>query len=113
MKIFKVFTVFFIFSLFCLIPNLVQADVTITNPITATSVEALVEGVTNFIFWVATALVPLMIVIGAFYFVTSAGNPRQIDTAKKIILYTLIGYAIILISKGLIIIVRDILGVSS
>jgi len=85
----------------------------IDNPLKAKNLEELVEGIINFIFWVATALAPLMIVIAAFYFVTSAGNPKQIDTAKKIILYTVIGYGIILLSKGIIIVLRDILGVTA
>jgi hypothetical protein len=84
----------------------------IQNPLRACDLRGLVEAIINFIFWVATALAPLMIVIGAFYFVTSAGNPHQIDTAKKIILYTLIGYAIILLSKGLIVVLEEILGVT-
>lgn len=95
-----------------LVPNFVFGQtIKIDNPLNARTLEELVDGIINFIFWVATALAPLMIVIAAFYFVTSAGNPKQTDTAKKIILYTLIGYGIILLSKGFILILRDILGV--
>jgi uncharacterized paraquat-inducible protein A len=95
-----------------LIPFVVNAQpvsITISNPITASSFDQLVEGVISFIFTIATAVFPLMIVIGAFYFLTAAGNPQQIQTAKTIILYTIIGYAIILISRGLIYIVRNII----
>ena len=97
---------------FFLLPNFAGA-VTIDNPLASDSLTDLIDGIINFIFWVATVLAPLMIVIAAFYFVTSAGNPNQIAIAKKIILYTLIGYAIILLSKGLIIILREILGVTT
>ena len=85
----------------------------IKNPLDACSFEELVIGIANFIFWIATAVVPLMIVIGGFYFMTSAGNPQQLATAKKIILYSLIGYAIIFVSRGLIYVIKDILGASS
>jgi len=93
-----------------LIPFVVNAQtgIAITNPLIATSLDELIEGVISFIFTIATAVFPLLIVIAAFYFLTAAGNPRQIETAKTIILYTIIGYAIILISRGLIYIVRNI-----
>jgi len=84
--------------------------VTITNPLTYDTFDELIKGVTGFLFVIATALVPLMIVIAGFYFLTASGNPQQVETAKKIILYTVVGYAIILISYGLITIIRDLLG---
>ena len=111
MKISKIIIFTFLLS-FCLLPNLTLAK-TITNPLLYDTLEDLVVGVANFIFWVATAVAPLMIVIAGFYFITSSGNPQQIETAKKIILYTLVGYGIIFISRGMIFIVRDILGVTT
>ena len=83
----------------------------IPNPLKHCMLDDFIYAITDFIFWVATALAPLMIVIAAFYFVTSAGNPNQIATAKRIILYTLIGYAVILLSKGLITVIKEVLGV--
>src|SRR4030042_2267882 len=105
---------FIVFSLltYLAIPAIAIGQVTIDNPLASDSLEDLIDGIITFIFWVATALAPLMILIAAFYFLTSGGNPQQVSTAKKIILYTLIGYTIIIISKGLIIILKDILGVT-
>ena len=80
------------------------------SPISATSVEALIEGITNWIFYIAIVLAPLMIIIGAFMFMTSAGDPTKVQTAKKLIIWTVIGFAIILFSKGLISLIRTILG---
>jgi len=97
---FKIFVALAIFIL--IFPGFPVLAIGITNPLNYTTLEDLV-------FMVATAVVPLMIVIAGFYFVTSSGNPRQIDTAKKIILYTLIGYAIIFISRGLISVIKNIL----
>ena len=75
-----------------------------------TSISALIEGITNWIFYIAIILAPLMIVIGAFMFMTSAGDPTKVQTAKKLIIWTVIGLAIILFSKGLIALIRFILG---
>ncbi|HDZ54762.1 MAG TPA: hypothetical protein ENI19_03900 [Candidatus Nealsonbacteria bacterium] len=113
MRIFKTIILSYFLLSFLLMPGFAGADVIIDNPLASDSLEDLIDGIINFIFWVATVLAPLMIVIAAFYFVTSAGNPQQIATAKKIILYTLIGYAIILLSRGLILVLREILGVTT
>lgn len=87
-------------------------EICIENPLCAQNFEDLILAIANFIFWVATALAPLMIIIAAFYFLTSAGNPQQIATAKRIILYTVIGWGIILISRGIIAVIREILEVT-
>jgi len=85
--------------------------ITIEPPITATSFEALVAGITNFIFIIALVLAPLMIIIGAIYLLTSGGDPKKLETGKNIIIYTLIGLAIILLAKGLIAVLKTIIGV--
>jgi len=52
-----------------------------------------------------------MIMIAAFFLLTAAGNPQRVDKAKQIILWTVIGLAIILLAKGLISVLRQIIGV--
>ena len=83
----------------------------IEPPITATSFEALVGGIVNFVFNIALVLAPLMVIIGAIYLLTSGGDPKKIETGKNIIIYTLIGLAIILLAKGLIAVLEAIIGV--
>ena len=87
------------------------ADAIICNPLTACDFTELIEVIINFVFSVALAIVPIMIIVGGFYFVTSGGDPNRIQTAKKIILYTLVGFGIILLAKGLIIVLKQIFGI--
>jgi len=82
----------------------------ICNPIQACDFEELIENLIDFIFVLALGIAPLMIVIGGGYFIVSAGDPKKVDTAKKIIIYTLIGLIIVLFAKGIIVLLRDILG---
>jgi|GEM_PF-3000066 len=82
----------------------------ICPPTSATNVETVLENVTNYIFWIATAITPVLIIIGAFFFMASGGEYEKITRAKHIITYTVIGYTIILLSRGLVYILRDILG---
>jgi len=91
------------------LPLLVSAQIVITNPITATSFGELIDGLLTFLWWIVLALVPLMIVIAGLYFVTAAGNPAQIDKAKGIILYTLIGFIVVLVAKGFIELLKQLL----
>ena len=56
---------------------------------------------------------PLMLIIAGFIFVTSGGSPDRVKTAKNLIIYTLIGVAILLFAKGLILVIKSILGVNT
>ena len=85
----------------------------IDNPLMYDNFEELVEAIANFIFNIALVFAPIMIVIAGFYFLTAAGDPGRVATAKKIILYTLVGFAIILLSRGLVAVIREVLQVGS
>lgn len=97
-------------SLGLVLPILVSA-VTIKNPLKYETFDKLVEAIINFIFYLALTLSPLMIIVGAFYFVTAAGDVKRVETGKKIITYTLIGFVIILLAKGLIAALKAAIGV--
>ncbi|KPJ56744.1 hypothetical protein AMJ49_03975 [Parcubacteria bacterium DG_74_2] len=84
--------------------------VCICNPLKATSTEALIDSIVDFIFWFGVALAPLMIIIAGFFFLTAAGEPDKINKAKNIITYTFIGLLIILLAKGLISALKTVLG---
>jgi hypothetical protein len=91
------------------IPLLAQAWV-MENPFKFDTFTELSYAIINFLFYLALAIAPIMIIIAGFYFVTSTGDPAKIDTAKKIILWTLIGLLVIMSSKGLIALVHKIFG---
>jgi len=79
-------------------------------PTGSTTLEDLLDAVINYIFVIATAITPILVIIGGFYFMTSGGEVDKVNRAKKIIWYTVIGYAIILFARGLVTILADILG---
>lgn len=83
--------------------------ITIQNPLNANSIEELIDSLINAIFWLAVVVVPLMIIVGALYYITSGGSPEKIKTAKNIILYAAIGFLIVLFAKGIISVIRDVL----
>lgn len=83
----------------------------IQNPLCAQTFEQLVDSIINFIFTLSLPIVPLMIIIGAFYILTSGGEEKRVATGKNIITYSLIAFAIILFAKGLVAVIKQIIGV--
>jgi hypothetical protein len=84
--------------------------VEIPNPLKVNSVSALIDRIVTYIITIATILLPLAILYGAYLFMSAGGDPEKISMGRKTILWTVIGYALILISKGITLIVADILG---
>ena len=82
----------------------------ICPPTGSNDLEDLLNKVINYVFLIATTITPMLILIGGFYFMTSGGEIERVNTAKRIITYTVIGYSIILFSRGLVYILADILG---
>jgi len=86
-------------------------DFKLESPIEHENFGDLIDAIIKFIFNIALVLAPLLIVIGGFYFVAAAGDPSKIETGKRIILYTLIGFLIILISRGLVEVIKGLIKV--
>ncbi len=93
---------------FVLIPLMVSA-IEIEPPITVTTIPELVNTITTWAFRLGLILAPLMILVGAFYFLTAGGSPERVKTGQKIILWTIVGLGIILFSKAIIKIIEIIL----
>ena len=97
-------------SLLLSLPIIVSA-VEFQNPLEYETFGELIDAIIKFIFNIAVVVVPLMIIIGAFYLITAGGDPKKIGTGKNIIVYTLIGLAIIMLARGLLAMIESIIGV--
>lgn len=93
-----------------LVPITVEA-VTIDNPLKADTFAELIDIIINIIFYLAVGVAPIMIIVAGFYFITAVGDPEKINTAKRIILWTLIGLLIVFLAKGLIVFFGEMFGV--
>ena len=92
------------------IPTLVDA-VTIDNPLKYDTFQDIVNAIIGFLWILVPTVATVMFVIAGFLFVTSAGDPNRVATAKKMMLYTAIGLAIVLLASGLIKVLQSVLGV--
>jgi len=81
------------------------------NPLEYETFDELVTAIISFIFTIAVVVTPLMIIIGAFYLLTAAGDPKRVETGKTIISYALIGLVVILLARAIIYVIKSAIGV--
>lgn len=84
--------------------------ITIPNPIGVDTFEELLNVLINFIFWVGIAIAPVVFIIAGFLYVISAGNAQKVETAKKMMWYTVIGLVVLLLAKGIVAVIKSVLG---
>ena len=87
-----------------------SGSIEIPNPLKVNSISALIDRIVTYIITIATILLPLAVIYAAYLFMSSGGDTEKITLGRKTILWTVVGYALILISKGVTLIVADILG---
>jgi hypothetical protein len=67
-----------------------------------TSPFIIVERVVNVLFTVLLVAALIVIVIAAFTFVTAAGEPEKVQTARNLIIYAIIGIVVAVAARGVI-----------
>jgi hypothetical protein len=83
------------------------------NPLQYNSFTELINGIINFIFTIAVIVAPILLVVAGVLFMTAAGDTNRVTKARNMILWTIIGFAVILVSKGLVTILKEILNVNT
>ena len=65
------------------------------------TIEDFIGSVMNIIFVLGLAVTPIVIMIGIFYLMSSGGDASKVKTGQKVIMYGLIGFALIMLSRGI------------
>jgi hypothetical protein len=78
--------------------NGINLNTGIKNPLgpNLQTIPQFIEAIINFILYLAVPVVALAIIYSGFLFVTAQGNSEKLKSAKKAILYTLIGASLLL-----------------
>ncbi|MFO0955475.1 MAG: pilin [Candidatus Saccharibacteria bacterium] len=66
------------------------------------TIPAIISAITQYVFFAGGVLSIAMIIYGGFVMITSAGNPQRIQSARRVIMYAVIGLAV-MVSAGLIV----------
>lgn len=90
-----------------------MVTVGVTNPLGFTKVEDLLGKILTYLQGLIVIFSLIMIAIGAFLYIASAGNSGRVETAKKCITAALIGLAIAIAAPAFLRQISDILGWSA
>ena len=97
---------------FALFPYFADAQVVnFPNPLGAGTFAELIDNIIDFIFTIAVIVAPILLVVAGVIFMTAAGDPTKVSTAKRMMMWTIVGFGVILISKGLVAVLQGILGI--
>lgn len=89
--------------------DFVWAAITIENPLAADTILELINGLIGMIWILAIPISTIMAIWSGWLFLTSGGDPAKVKQAKEVLLYTVIGVAIIIISIGAEQLIRNII----
>ncbi len=87
-----------------------EGTIKLINPLgTDSTIGDVIKNVLGGLQLIAIPIVAVMILVGGFQIMFAGGDPEKFKTGKKTILYTVVGYAIILIASGISFIIQEIL----
>lgn len=103
---------FFALLLIFALANTADATTTtfkVTNPIATSDFAKIVANFLKWILSVAGAMAMAMLVISGIMYMGSAGDPQKAASAKKMVLMTLGGLILILLSYSILVVIDNIL----
>lgn len=71
---------------------------------------ALVDTVTNWVFAIFVVLSIIFVLLAAFQFVTGGGDAKKVEEARQKLIWASVGIIIALLAKGLVPVIRNIVG---
>jgi hypothetical protein len=97
-------------AILLLAPAISFATITIDNPLGSQSdVSDIIFDITVFAYELAFPFIALGTIWAGFIFVTAGGNEQSIKKAKSILIWSLAGGAILMLSSDLVALVSDLL----
>ncbi|MBU1177159.1 MAG: hypothetical protein ABIG88_01260 [Patescibacteria group bacterium] len=97
----------FSLTVFAAEPTIPDSDITSMDKI----IE-LLDTIVNYFFGIVLAVALFMLLFAGFKWITSSGNEEAIGTARKMLIWALVGIAIALVSKGLIMVIKGLVGIN-
>ena len=82
--------------------------VKLPNPLGTTNIIDIVNSIADWLIKIAAPIVTIMVLIGAFQMLFAGGNPETFKKGQKTILFSVIGFVIVLLAKGIAAIVKAV-----
>ncbi len=87
-----------------------SGSLNIPNPFgDVSTVSGLLFNIIGFLIVLSIPISMILVVYAGFLYITSAGNEDKIKTAQKTLTWALIGFAIVLIARGVPALIQEIL----
>lgn len=86
-----------------------SGDITIQNPLTANSIPEVLDAIINFLLTLAAPIAVIMTIFAGYLFLVAGDNQEKVKTARKTLLYVVIGVAILILSKGVVSLAKSFL----
>lgn len=88
----------FIFATFIFLPTSFAFAQVLQNPLKGeySTIPGFLKAILNIVIDISVPIIVLMIVYSGFLFVKAQGNPEALATARKAIMWTIVGAAVIL-----------------
>ncbi len=86
-----------------------DTDITTTHAPTI-NVEDAINRITNWTFVFVLTIAVLFLLYAGFQFITAGGDPDRVTKARNTLFYGVVGVAIAVLAKGLVSLVRGVLG---
>ena len=107
----KIFNKIILFTLLSvLLMPLFVFGIKFENPSKWNEIQEVIAAIVDWTYKIALVVAPIMIMLGGFYLITAAGNPDRIQTGKKIITWTIVGIAVVLLATSFKVVIESILG---
>lgn len=81
-------------------------------PVVASGAELieLIERIGNWVFSFLLAVAGILLIVAGFFWVTAGGDPGNVIKARTMLINALIGVAIALLARGMVAVIRGIIG---
>jgi len=83
----------------------------IPNPLGSggSDIPTLIDTIATWLLGIGSTIAVIIVIWAAFLFMTSGGSAEKVTTARKTLLYAIIGLTILLLAKGVTSIIRNFL----
>ena len=83
----------------------------LVNPLgSTTSFSDVLGAIGSFLLAIAVPLCGIMVVVGGFQMLTSAGDPTKFSNGKKTLIYAAVGFVVVLLASSVVPVIKSILG---
>lgn len=79
------------------------------NPLAAETVRELIDAILNWIFWLSIPIAVMVILYSGIRMMTAGGDAKKFQNSRKVLLWAVVGLAVIFIGEGFIALIESIL----